>query len=138
MVGEIDDAEIKSFDVLIRSGRAVLFPMYQGTFQRRAASLFARSTIRDVLIQACRDLRRGIDYLQTRPDTSLEAEAVSWGAGRERADDAIVLRIERVRPQFTPETRNCAFGRSAEADPSYAAMAGCRRPFCQDLLDTQH
>jgi formylglycine-generating enzyme required for sulfatase activity/DNA-binding winged helix-turn-helix (wHTH) protein len=68
LVGRIDDAEIKRFDFLIRGGRAVLFPIYQGTYERRSGSPPGPSGARDRTIQQCKDFRRSVDYLETRPD----------------------------------------------------------------------
>ena len=35
LLTSIDDAEIQAIRILDRSGRAVLFPIYQGTYERR-------------------------------------------------------------------------------------------------------
>ncbi len=72
--GTIDDAEIKRFDFLMRSGRAVLFPVYQGMYERRPTEAPAPgpSGERDRVVQQCKDLRRSVDYLYTRPDISRE------------------------------------------------------------------
>jgi len=68
MVREIDDREIGQFDFLMRSGRAVLFPVYQGTYERRRAGTPDSTLGREEIIEQCQDLRRALDYLQTRPD----------------------------------------------------------------------
>ena len=70
----------------MKSGRAVLFPIYKGTFERRLNSPSVRQTWdevlrpgsgclpvepmagRDLVIQWAKDLRRAIDYLETRKD----------------------------------------------------------------------
>jgi dienelactone hydrolase len=67
-VGSIDEAEIKRMDFLIRSGRAVVFPVYQGTFERRAHTPPGPSSERDQTIQQAKDLQRSVDYLETRQD----------------------------------------------------------------------
>jgi DNA-binding winged helix-turn-helix (wHTH) protein len=67
-VDRIDEAEIKRFDFLVRSGRAVLFPEYQGTYARRTATAAGPDGIRDAMVQQCKDLMRSIDYLETRQD----------------------------------------------------------------------
>jgi dienelactone hydrolase len=56
-----------SYDFFIRTGRAVLFPVYKGTFERRvkAAGPLGR---RDLTIQRAKDVFRSIDYLETRKD----------------------------------------------------------------------
>ncbi|MHC4145407.1 MAG: alpha/beta hydrolase family protein, partial [Planctomycetota bacterium] len=79
-------------EYIITSGRALLFPVYKGTYERPAdcgrvwthASI-ARTPLvyRDWIIQMAKDLSRSIDYLQTRDDLDSERIAyygVSWGA----------------------------------------------------------
>ena len=72
---------------LVRNGRAVLYPVYRGTFERRPplASIlgppnsFART---ELLIQRVKDFRRSVDYLETRPDIDSNKIAyygMSWG-----------------------------------------------------------
>src|SRR5207248_668182 len=64
----IDDAETKRFDFLIRSGRAVMFPIYMGTYERKATAATGASGERDLTIQQCKDLMRSVDFLETRND----------------------------------------------------------------------
>jgi eukaryotic-like serine/threonine-protein kinase len=64
----IDDFDIKRIDFLVKTGRAVLYPMYQGTYERRPVESQGPSAERDRVIQQCKDLRRSVDYLETRPD----------------------------------------------------------------------
>jgi len=60
------------FEFLVRSGRAVLYPVFQGTFERRASVRPGRSGTRDMQIQWGKDFRRSVDYLETRPDIDME------------------------------------------------------------------
>ncbi|MCM2268787.1 MAG: SUMF1/EgtB/PvdO family nonheme iron enzyme, partial [Thermoanaerobaculia bacterium] len=61
------------FEFLMRSGRAVLFPVYQNTFERRIPGWkWSATGRRDVLIQWSKDLGRSIDYLESRPDIDRE------------------------------------------------------------------
>jgi eukaryotic-like serine/threonine-protein kinase len=68
LLSSIDDAEIRQFAFLMRSGRAVLFPIYQGTYERRPSKPLGPSSERDEVVQQFKDLRRSIDYLETRTD----------------------------------------------------------------------
>jgi dienelactone hydrolase len=74
---------------LIRSGRAVVYPVYQGTHERRGS---VSPTFHDVCTethefstyqrQIVQDVRRTIDYLESRPDvdsTRLVFDGWSWG-----------------------------------------------------------
>jgi len=68
LLATIDDFDIKRIDFLIKTGRAVLFPVYQGTYERRTTESPGPTTERDRVIQQGKDLRRSIDYLEARPD----------------------------------------------------------------------
>ena len=76
----------RSIDFIIKSGRAVLYPVYKGTYQR-ADSLNSdvqnvSNFYRDHVIMWAKDLRRGVDYLETRPEIAtghLAYYGVSWG-----------------------------------------------------------
>ncbi len=62
-----------SFTFLPRAGRALVFPIYQGTFQRfGGVGEYPRedqmNAYRDMAVQWSKDLGRTIDYLETRPD----------------------------------------------------------------------
>jgi serine/threonine protein kinase/cephalosporin-C deacetylase-like acetyl esterase len=82
----------KRVEYVITSGRAVLFPIYKGTYERHAPRDRAWTTasitqtpfaVRDWIIQIQKDLSRSIDYLETRDDIDSERIAyygTSWGA----------------------------------------------------------
>jgi eukaryotic-like serine/threonine-protein kinase len=79
----------KSFDFVIRSGRAVMFPIYKGTYERggndSGLSTFVNdhNVWRDISIDSFKDLGRSLDYLETRSDIDREKFAyygLSWGA----------------------------------------------------------
>ncbi len=79
---------LPDFDFIIKSGRAVLFPIYKGTFERGGGTKpiywpNTSSTYRDNVIFWSKDLSRSIDYLETRQDINpneLAYEGYSWGA----------------------------------------------------------
>lgn len=74
------------FDFVVRSGRALLYPIYVGTYERRITSTSARQTpeevvqpggaclpvgpkgSRDLVPEWAKDIGRSIDYLETRSD----------------------------------------------------------------------
>jgi formylglycine-generating enzyme required for sulfatase activity/tRNA A-37 threonylcarbamoyl transferase component Bud32/pimeloyl-ACP methyl ester carboxylesterase len=64
------------FQFLVRSGRAVLFPVYKGTYERGMGVIMQPHIWRDVLIHASKDVRRAIDYLESRPD--IDSEKVAY------------------------------------------------------------
>jgi eukaryotic-like serine/threonine-protein kinase len=83
-----DRLEIQFFDFVIRSGRAVMHPIYKGMYQRNVgvtydAYLEQPNVWRELAIQWYKDLGRSIDYLETRPDIDREKlayQGVSMGA----------------------------------------------------------
>lgn len=57
------------FDYIIQSGRAVLYPIYQNTYERRVKTVFPGASQQMALtVQRFKDLGRSLDYLQTRAD----------------------------------------------------------------------
>ena len=83
---------------LVRSGRALMYPIYKSTYERGDGLLTDRPKItnlfRDHVVQWCKDVARSIDYLETRADIDSDKLAyygVSWGATM----GAIVPAVER-------------------------------------------
>ncbi len=61
--------DIKFFDYIVQSGRAVFYPIYQGTYERQR-KMVAPGQTSDVefITQQYKDLARSLDYLETRSD----------------------------------------------------------------------
>jgi DNA-binding SARP family transcriptional activator/formylglycine-generating enzyme required for sulfatase activity/dienelactone hydrolase len=84
---DVDEYFAKQLDFAVKSGRAVAFPIYRGTFGRtvggvRTRPRFGSAEYRDNTIYTVKDLRRTIDYLETRSDIAHDALAYfgySWG-----------------------------------------------------------
>jgi pimeloyl-ACP methyl ester carboxylesterase len=67
-----DEMDLRHIDFVVRSGRAVLFPIYQDTYVRRLEVRPSTPNLRrDLVIQWSKDVGRSIDYLQTRKDLDL-------------------------------------------------------------------
>ena len=64
----IDRVGSRDFGFLVRSGRAVLFPVYQQTYERRRPGPSGPNYEREVVAQCAQDVRRAIDFLESRPD----------------------------------------------------------------------
>jgi formylglycine-generating enzyme required for sulfatase activity len=53
---------------ILRSGRAILYPIYKGTLDRYVKSAPDPLALRDMTITWAKDLGRSVDYLETRAD----------------------------------------------------------------------
>jgi pimeloyl-ACP methyl ester carboxylesterase len=53
---------------ILRSGRAFLYPVYKGTYEREIGGGDGDAAQREIHVAWSRDLARAIDYLETRPD----------------------------------------------------------------------
>lgn len=65
---KVDAVSLYWIRYMVQSGRAVLFPIYKGTYERRATTPLGAMGQRDQLMQICKDLGRSVDYLKTRSD----------------------------------------------------------------------
>ncbi len=79
-------AEIQRVDWIVKSGRALLLPIYKATYERgdKMTSDYPEPTAfyKDHVIMWARDLGRAIDYVETRPDLDAGRIAylgTSWG-----------------------------------------------------------
>jgi dipeptidyl aminopeptidase/acylaminoacyl peptidase len=80
---------------LPKSGRALVYPIYQGTYERRVVPR-GPNDYRDRMIQIGKDLRRTIDFLETREDIASDKLAyygLSWGA-------SLGLVLTAIEPRF--------------------------------------
>ena len=73
-------------DYVVRSGRALVLPIYKGTYERRnelvSTAPSPTTFYRDHVVMMSKDLQRTLDYLQTRPDITPDKVGyigVSWG-----------------------------------------------------------
>ena len=79
------------FDFLPRSGRALVYPVYKGTYERHV-TLHGRNEDRDTVIQWSKDLGRTIDYLSSRNDFDKDRIAFyGFSAGASDAIPAVTL-----------------------------------------------
>ena len=76
-----------SLDAILKSGRAVLFPVYKGTYERgdgmESDNANVSSAWRDHVVMWVKDVSRALDYAETRPELDHEKVAYygySWGA----------------------------------------------------------
>jgi dienelactone hydrolase len=88
-------------DAILRSGRAVLYPVYKSTFERgdglESDSANMSSSWRDHVIMWVKDASRAIDYAATRPEldqTKLAYFGFSWGGAMGAFIPAVDHRIK--------------------------------------------
>jgi len=95
-----DNLETYPVNLMIRSGRAILYPIYKGTYERGDGFRYEGGSsvvLRDHVIQAVKDFSRSFDYLETRSEidkSKVVFYGFSWGA----AMGPYILAVEkRVR-----------------------------------------
>jgi formylglycine-generating enzyme required for sulfatase activity/predicted esterase len=59
--------DVNYFDYIIQSGRAVVYPVYNQTYERRSINTLPSGDV-DLPIDWYKDAARTVDYLETRPD----------------------------------------------------------------------
>ncbi|TXS96201.1 SUMF1/EgtB/PvdO family nonheme iron enzyme [Parahaliea maris] len=85
MLDSLDQTGLLDVEPFLRTGRAVAFPVYQGTFERNRARPSGPLALREQLVQQVQDIRRTLDYLETRDDIDSDhvaLHAISYGAAR--------------------------------------------------------
>jgi eukaryotic-like serine/threonine-protein kinase len=79
----IEDTQLSVVDFLVKSGRALMFPIYADTYERLGNPPDPGTIAeRDETIMQAKDLRRSVDYLETRSDIDHNRLAFygwSWG-----------------------------------------------------------
>ncbi len=107
---------------IVKNGRAALYPVYKGTMERRDNALtrmlsgvnWGSHLYTEYLIQLVKDLKRCIDYLETRQDINSDKLAyygLSWGgwlgaiipAVEERLEASVLVGGGLIPRVFRPE-----------------------------------
>ena len=106
---------LSDFDFIIKSGRAVLFPVYKGLLNVEADRSRSTGQTQQYISRQChflvKDLGRSIDYLESRPDINsnkLAYEGYSWGAAMGGLLPAVETRFKAlilVAPGFYLQER---------------------------------
>ena len=90
------DMSLASVAMLTSTGRAVMYPVYKGTYERGIRGVEGPSAARDLRIAWSRDLGRSIDYLATRRDIDISRLAYF---GTSLGGDAGVILVA-LEPRF--------------------------------------
>ena len=95
------DLDLGRIDFVQKSGRAVWFPIYKGTYERNDALHTdypeATTFYKDHVVMWAKDLARSLDYLETRKDldtTRTLYYGISWGASLGAILPAVEPRIK--------------------------------------------
>jgi serine/threonine protein kinase/formylglycine-generating enzyme required for sulfatase activity/dienelactone hydrolase len=81
-----DQIPVRQFDFILKSGRAVVLPVYKGTLDRPSelsdSTANPSAAYRDHVIAWVKDFMRAVDYLESRSDLTIDRLAyvgLSWG-----------------------------------------------------------
>jgi len=92
--------DLKFVDYVIQSGRAVLYPVFKGTYERPGHDLVPDTAAgREAIIHSAKDFGRSLDYLLTRPDIDrgkIAYMGVSMGAAESVYIAAVDDRLKTV------------------------------------------
>jgi serine/threonine protein kinase/formylglycine-generating enzyme required for sulfatase activity len=91
-----DLGDMDFVDYVIKSGRAVLYPIYRETYDRHpeGAALPGDIGDRDLTIQESKEVRRAVDYLETRPDIIDRSKLAYLGVSQGAAYGPIFTSLE--------------------------------------------
>ena len=101
---------------IIRSGRAFLYPVYSGTFERHASSGDGPQSEGEFLITWSRELGRAIDYLESRPDVD-QTRLAFYGASGGGDVGVILTALERRLKANVLQAGGSELAVSPETDP---------------------
>jgi len=115
-----NQAQTHEMTTIIRSGRALIVPIYKGTYDRRLDRIYPPDSVqsRNLYVQESQDLRRAIDYLQTRDDidtTRLAYVGLSWGA---QMGSVMIATESRLKTGIFLLGGICACKRHPASDPA--------------------
>lgn len=151
-----DDLTITPIDFIIGSGRAVIYPIYKGTFERGTELTTDIQDLgngwRDHVIAWSKDMRRAIDYSATRSDLDRDRLAymgISWGGAvapimvalEPRIRTAVILvgglLMQETQPvvdpfNFLPRVKQPTLMMNARYDSFYPLEAS-GRPYFENL-----
>ena len=85
-----DNLDLRFAEFVVRSGRALLFPVYKETYERLSPEATRGPNFRrDMVVAWSKDIGRSIDYLETRPD--VDRSRLAYYGMSLGANDGVVL-----------------------------------------------
>jgi formylglycine-generating enzyme required for sulfatase activity/dienelactone hydrolase len=105
---------LNRMEFIIRSGRAVIYPIYLGTFDRALPPVRSEADWKDRLVKRFQDMRQSVEYLVSRDDIDVSKIGylgASWGsasapvmvAQEERFRTVVLFEGGLYQQQFPPE-----------------------------------
>ena len=86
--------DVNFFDYVVQSGRVVVYPIYEGTYERQHnRSLPGAIDSLQRVVRNSKEVRRAVDYLQTRPDVDKSALAY-LGVSQGSAEGVMFMAME--------------------------------------------
>jgi eukaryotic-like serine/threonine-protein kinase len=83
------DMSLTAMEFIVGSGRAFLYPIYKGTYERATHDERGPNAARELRIAWSRDLGRAIDYLETRTD--IDRSRLAYYGVSDGADAGVIL-----------------------------------------------
>jgi dienelactone hydrolase len=84
------ELSLRWVDFVMRSGRALMYPVYKGTYERGPTAIgVGPNSARDEVIAYSKDLGRTIDYLETRAD--IDRSRIAYFGVSSGADAGLIL-----------------------------------------------
>jgi formylglycine-generating enzyme required for sulfatase activity/pimeloyl-ACP methyl ester carboxylesterase len=93
--GSSRNPDMSFLDFIIKSGRALLFPVYKGTYERFVPASLEKGTSgeRDLEVEDFKDLARSVDYAETRTDLDPQKLAY-YGVSQGAREAPVMLALE--------------------------------------------
>ncbi len=88
--------DLDFIDYVIQSGRAVVYPIYRGTYERHTSADALPGDVgdRELTIRQSKEVRRAVDYLETRPDLIDRNKLAYLGVSQGSAAGVIFTALE--------------------------------------------
>ena len=93
--GSSRNPELYFLDFIIKSGRALMLPVYKGTYERFIPASLEKGTSgeRDLEVEDYKDLARSVDYIEMRPDLNHQKLAY-YGVSQGAREASVMLALE--------------------------------------------
>ncbi|HEY7191033.1 MAG TPA: protein kinase [Vicinamibacterales bacterium] len=93
------DMSLMWVDFIVKSGRAVLYPIFKGTYERGPVEPAGPNAERELVVAWSRELGRALDYLQTRRD--IDTSRLAYYGVSQGGDAGVILTAIEPRLKAT-------------------------------------